>query len=364
MTACDRADRELGRHDPASRVDLVLLARAPSHVPLHRHLAASVPSTSRGWRERPPPSPSIARKRLLSSPRSIGHDWVYSACQPGGSQLGRDRPDQASRRRRVALHTWLEPGQEALAAAKLRGAPVSRCQSSNAKHAAWVGYVHRTVEARDLLHPRYGEGRAFAHHDLVLRTPNTRALDRRGRGEEPGDSAGDRQGRHSDEGFSSAFGSRFRLYGRTRTQPQLARPSTSVLGGHSTTSGRILVRAGGRLAARCAGPGVPDVRHRCARALFRGVSRKGKAAVMAVRPRRRHALLTELGRIAQPRSDSGGGLQWNEADVSRLVDAAFLLAEVRPSTKAGVAMMRNLRRSPPGTAPQAEPVAHVDPSSS
>ena len=37
----------------------------------------------------------------------------------------------------MALHTWLEPGQEALAAAKLRGAPVSRCQSSNAKHAAW-----------------------------------------------------------------------------------------------------------------------------------------------------------------------------------------------------------------------------------
>ena len=51
-------------------------------------------------------------------------------------------------------------------------------------------------------------------------------------------------------------------------------------------------------------------------------------------PRRRHALLTEVGRIAQPHSDSGGGLRWNEVDVSRLVDAAFLLAEVRPSTKA------------------------------
>ncbi len=61
-------------------------------------------------------------------------------------------------------------------------------------------------------------------------------------------------------------------------------------------------------------------------------------------PRRRHALLTELGRIAQPRSDSGGGLRWNEVDVSRLVDAAFELAEVRPSTKAGVAMLRAARR--------------------
>ena len=89
---------------------------------------------------------------------------------------------------------------------------------------------------------------------------------------------------------------------------------------------------------------------------------KAKPLSWLLTPRRRHALLTELGRIAQPRSDSGGGLQWNEVDVSRLVDAAFQLAEVRPSTKAGVAMMRNLRRSPPGTAPQAEPVAHVDPS--
>ena len=61
-------------------------------------------------------------------------------------------------------------------------------------------------------------------------------------------------------------------------------------------------------------------------------------------PKRRKALPTELGRIAQPRSDSGGGLQWNEVDVSRLVDAALAVAEARPSTKAGVAMMRDFRR--------------------
>jgi len=63
-----------------------------------------------------------------------------------------------------------------------------------------------------------------------------------------------------------------------------------------------------------------------------------------LKPRRRHALLTELGRVAQPRSAAGGALSWSEADVSHLVAAALALAEARPSTKAGVAMIRDLRR--------------------
>ena len=72
-------------------------------------------------------------------------------------------------------------------------------------------------------------------------------------------------------------------------------------------------------------------------------------------PKRRHALLTELGRIAQPRSTASGGLSWAEANVSRLIFAALDVAEARPSTKAGVAMIRDLRArarggefSPPG----------------
>ena len=70
-----------------------------------------------------------------------------------------------------------------------------------------------------------------------------------------------------------------------------------------------------------------------------------KEATLAwlLKPRRRHALLTELGRVAQPRS-AGGALSWTEADVSRLVTAALALAEARPSTKAGVAMIREMRR--------------------
>jgi hypothetical protein len=61
-------------------------------------------------------------------------------------------------------------------------------------------------------------------------------------------------------------------------------------------------------------------------------------------PRRRHTLLSELGRVAQPRSDDQGVLLWNERDVSRLIDAALQLSEVQPTTKAGVAMIRDLRR--------------------
>ncbi len=71
---------------------------------------------------------------------------------------------------------------------------------------------------------------------------------------------------------------------------------------------------------------------------------KAKTLDWLLRPRRRHALLTELGRIAQPRSDASGALQWSEADVSQLVQVGLDLADRRPSTKEGVAMMRDLRR--------------------
>ena len=60
-------------------------------------------------------------------------------------------------------------------------------------------------------------------------------------------------------------------------------------------------------------------------------------------PKRRHTLLTELGRIARPRSDRTGALTWSEADVSLMVEAALELAATRPTTKAGVAHLRSVR---------------------
>ena len=62
-------------------------------------------------------------------------------------------------------------------------------------------------------------------------------------------------------------------------------------------------------------------------------------------PRPRHSLLTELGRVAKPRSGSGESLQWDAHDVSRLIEAAFLVAERKPLTKDGVAIIRELRRA-------------------
>lgn len=64
-----------------------------------------------------------------------------------------------------------------------------------------------------------------------------------------------------------------------------------------------------------------------------------------LRPRRRHALLTELGRIGQPRSDADGALRWSAEDVTRLIDAALEVARSRPSTKVGATMVRRLRRT-------------------
>jgi hypothetical protein len=63
-----------------------------------------------------------------------------------------------------------------------------------------------------------------------------------------------------------------------------------------------------------------------------------------LKPTRRHALLSELGRVAQPKSDEQGELRWSEPDVSRLIGVALQIAEAKPSSKAGVAMIRDLRR--------------------
>jgi hypothetical protein len=61
-----------------------------------------------------------------------------------------------------------------------------------------------------------------------------------------------------------------------------------------------------------------------------------------LRPRRRHTLLTELGRIARPRSD-GRGFIYKERDVSRMIEAAVALARAKPPTKVGVALLRSIR---------------------
>ena len=63
-----------------------------------------------------------------------------------------------------------------------------------------------------------------------------------------------------------------------------------------------------------------------------------------LRPKRRHTLLTELGRVAQPKSDQNGAFHWRERDVSGLIQAALELAETRPAAKPGVAMVRDFRR--------------------
>jgi hypothetical protein len=63
-----------------------------------------------------------------------------------------------------------------------------------------------------------------------------------------------------------------------------------------------------------------------------------------LKPKLRHALLTELGRIAQPKSDEKGVLHWDDRDVDRLIWAALEIAERKPSAKAGVVLIRDLRR--------------------
>ena len=61
-------------------------------------------------------------------------------------------------------------------------------------------------------------------------------------------------------------------------------------------------------------------------------------------PALRHSLLSELGRVGEPRSDENGVLEWSARDVNRLIHAALEIAEAKPSTKVGVTMIRDLRR--------------------
>jgi hypothetical protein len=61
-------------------------------------------------------------------------------------------------------------------------------------------------------------------------------------------------------------------------------------------------------------------------------------------PAPRYSLLSELGRIGGPRSSIEGELQWNARDVNRLIEAARDIALVKPRTKDGIAMIRDLRR--------------------
>lgn len=70
---------------------------------------------------------------------------------------------------------------------------------------------------------------------------------------------------------------------------------------------------------------------------------KADALAWFFRPRLRHALLSELGRIAQPRSGEGGVLRWDERDVALLIRTALEIARVQPSAKDGVAMIRKRR---------------------
>jgi hypothetical protein len=70
---------------------------------------------------------------------------------------------------------------------------------------------------------------------------------------------------------------------------------------------------------------------------------KGEALKWLLAPKRRHTLLTELGRFGKPLSDESGALVWHPERVSRLVTEALRIAELRPTTKAGVAMLRARR---------------------
>ena len=78
--------------------------------------------------------------------------------------------------------------------------------------------------------------------------------------------------------------------------------------------------------------------------LFREAHSEKAASLEWLLEPRRHTLLSELGRIAEPRSDGCGALHWREQDVSRLIRAALEVAEAKPGTKEGVAMIRAFRR--------------------
>jgi hypothetical protein len=61
-------------------------------------------------------------------------------------------------------------------------------------------------------------------------------------------------------------------------------------------------------------------------------------------PKPRYSLLSELGRVAEPKSGEEDRLQWSAREVNRLIQAALEIAEAKPTTKVGVAMIRDLRR--------------------
>jgi hypothetical protein len=72
-----------------------------------------------------------------------------------------------------------------------------------------------------------------------------------------------------------------------------------------------------------------------------------------LRPKRRFTLLTELGRVARPKSDANGALSWDPADVEQMIQAALEIAVVRPATKEGAAMLKAARTR--GSSGQSEP---------
>jgi len=72
-------------------------------------------------------------------------------------------------------------------------------------------------------------------------------------------------------------------------------------------------------------------------------SESARSLEWLLRPRR-HSLLSELGRIAQPRSGHNGELHWSEKDVVLMIETALEIAEAQPSTKDGVAIIRQRRK--------------------
>jgi hypothetical protein len=63
-----------------------------------------------------------------------------------------------------------------------------------------------------------------------------------------------------------------------------------------------------------------------------------------VQPAPRYSLLSELGRIGGPRSSIEGELEWDARDVNRLIEAALVIAALKPRTKDGIAIIHELRR--------------------
>jgi hypothetical protein len=64
----------------------------------------------------------------------------------------------------------------------------------------------------------------------------------------------------------------------------------------------------------------------------------------------RYSLLSELGRIAAPKSGDEDALEWSAPGVNSLIRTALQIARVKPSTKQGVALIRELRRRQRGAA--------------